>query len=463
MNADAFSLLAPITAIVAALLSRNVALSLLLGIFVGALTLYGYPFIALYESSELLLSQFQSSWKIKTLFFVLMVGGIMHGIEKSGAIEAFIQTIEKRHIRSKKAVLLSGYSLGLLIFLESSITALVIGALINPLKQRYHISNEKLAYLCDSTASPVCSLFVFNAWGALLLGLVATQIDAGVIQGDALSLLAQAIFFNFYAIFTLLLLFLALYFNINLFAMRQAEEQIHRQSVDDTDAPHTVHSKGSIWQMILPIFIMLLSVPAILYITGHGNITQGDGSDAIFYAVLLTLIFMVLFYKIGFKIPFGATFSSIKEGMQQMLPIALILLCAFALGDITVALKTGHYLASLAQGVVSSHYVAALIFIIAAIMSFATGTSWGTFSIMMPIAIALSAALNAPISLSIAAVISGGLFGDHASPISDTTIISSMAAKCEVISHVKTQLPYALLSATLALIAFIVTAFILNG
>lgn len=214
--------------------------------------------------------------------------------------------------------------------------------------------------------------------------------------------------------------------------------------------------------MIAPISVMLFSVPILLLVTGHGDITKGDGSAAIFYAVFLTLVFILLQYRFIYAQHWKKTADDIKAGMYGMLHIAVILLLAFALGDITVKLETGHYLATIASGVIPAYSVAAVIFLIASIMSFATGTSWGTFSIMMPIAILLSAALDAPIALSVAAVISGGLFGDHASPISDTTIISSMAAECDIIEHVQTQLPYALMSATLALFAFVISGVLLS-
>ena len=205
---------------------------------------------------------------------------------------------------------------------------------------------------------------------------------------------------------------------------------------------------------------MVLLVFVFLYITGGGDILKGSGSSSIFYTMLAVLLF-TLFYFVGTKNMSLTLWSKTAlEGAWKLVPIALILLFAFAIGEMTTELKTGHYLASLATQNLSVTLLAGVIFLIASVISFSTGTSWGTFSIMIPIALPMAVAMDANVALCIGAVISGGVFGDHCSPISDTTIISSMAADCELVEHVNTQLPYALISGGVAFVLFILFGFI---
>ena len=439
-----------------ALLTRQVFISLLSGIVLGELILLGGSLSQLVPGTvDRLLAQMSEDWKIKTLLFVIMVGSIIRLITVSGGIESFIVYVSKKRINSKRSTLLMGYFIGILIFLESSITALVVGTLTKPLARKYKISKEKLAYLCDCTSSPVCSLFPFNGWGALLLGLIGVQIAEGVIEGNKLSLLVSAIPLNFYAIVTMGVLFVVIYSNKDFGPMKKAEEEV--QTVEEEECfLDMMENRVSIKAMFYPVAVMLLSVPVFLYLSGNGNILEGSGSSAIFYSVFSTLIFTALYYRFKGIMSYKTYFQELKIGAGDMTGIGLILLLAFALGEVTVELQTGPYLASLVEGLLNPIYLAALVFLISSMISFSTGTSWGTFSIMIPIALPMAAILDADLSLVIAAVISGGVFGDHCSPISDTTIISSMAADCDHIAHVRTQLPYALLSGTIALFLFMI-------
>lgn len=443
-----------------ALLTRQVFVSLLSGIVLGELILSGGSLVEFIPVTiDRLLFQFHEDWKLKTLFFVIMVGAIIRLISSSGGIEAFISYVSKKRIKSKRDTLFMGYFIGVLIFLESSITALVVGTLTKPLAAKYMISKAKLAYLCDCTSSPVCSLFPFNGWGALLLGLIGIQIAEGVIEGDKLSLLVYAIPLNFYAIVTMIILFLVIYTNRDFGPMKKSELEAMQYTQDYP--VYIEESSGSMKAMFYPIAVMLLSVPLFLYLSGKGNILEGSGSSSIFYSVLSTLVFMAVYFFFKKIMNLKTYFNELKMGAGSMVGIGMILLLAFALGEVTVELGTGPYLASLVQGELNPSYLAGLIFIIASLISFSTGTSWGTFSIMIPIALPMAAVLDTHIPLVIAAVISGGVFGDHCSPISDTTIISAMAADCETIEHVRTQLPYALLAGGISLVLFILFGILL--
>lgn len=436
-----------------ALWTRQVFVSLFFGIVAGEFILLQGDILALFpQSMDRMLSQFAEGWKIKTLFFAILVGSIIRLLSQSGGVEAFIAYVEKKGIRSKKEALLMGYFTGLLIFLESSITALIVGTLIKPLSRTYGISREKLAYLCDSTSAPVCSLFPMNGWGALLLALIGVQMAENGLEEESLGLLIGAIPLNFYAWVSLAFLLYIILSDKDFGPMKSAESALMQEKRHEEEQVPS----SFIGAMLYPIGFMLLSVPVFLYLSGDGDILKGSGSSAIFYAVLGTLVFMALFYGYTKVMSFEQFLAGARQGAGEMVGIAAILVLAFALGEVTVALKTGPYLASLVEGTLSPQYVATIVFIIAGLISFSTGTSWGTFSIMIPIALPMATVLDASLPLVIAAVVSGGVFGDHCSPISDTTIISSMAAECETISHVRTQLPYAIVSALISLLLFIV-------
>jgi Na+/H+ antiporter NhaC len=212
---------------------------------------------------------------------------------------------------------------------------------------------------------------------------------------------------------------------------------------------------SSMYYMLLPVGLMVSLVFVFLYITGDGNILKGSGSSAIFYTMVTTLLFTLLYYVGTKKLSLSVWSKTAFKGAKSFVGISSILLFAFAIGDVTGELKTGIYLASLASDSVSPIFLALIIFLLSSLISFSTGTSWGTFSIMIPIAVPMAVGMDGDVILAMGAVLSGGIFGDHCSPISDTTIISSMASDCEVVEHVKTQLPYALISGGLSSILFV--------
>ena len=376
-------------------------------------------------------------------------------IEKSGGINGFVKYVQhqKSLVTSARSSLMLSYIIGVIIFVESSITALISGAVGKPLCDKYEVPRAKLAYVCDSTSAPISSLIVLNGWGALLLGLITTQISLGIIGGNSVDILIDSIIYNFYAMSALVVTFLSVWFSIDLGAMKDAK-YIPLKIEQNT------HKSASMYYMILPITLMVLLVFFFLYITGDGNILNGSGSSSIFYTMLVTLIFTLFYFVGSSNMSFSTWGTTALKGAKKLIPIALILLFAFSIGNVTSDLKTGLYLASLADENLSVYLLAGVIFVLSSIMAFATGTSWGTFSIMIPVAIPMAVGLDANVALCIGAVISGGVFGDHCSPISDTTIISSMASDCDVIEHVQTQLPYALISGVIAFIMFVLFSFI---
>jgi tetracycline resistance efflux pump len=472
MDYGLFSLLPSLIAIAFALYTREVLLSLIAAIIVGDMILIDGDILEMtlapLHSIDRVLTLFSQAWIVKMLLFALLVGSVITLISRSGGVVGFVEYLESRQnsISSKRGALLLAYGIGLVIFIESSITALIAGTVARPLCDKHQVSREKLAYVCDSTSAPVCSLIPFNGWGALLLGLITTQISLGVISGNAVSLLGSAIMYNFYAWVSLAFVLYIIASGKDFGAMKKAEARAQAGELIASDAKilgdesllvyqASDDKKASMWHLILPILFMIIMVPIVLYITGEGDIMQGSGSSAIFYAVLFTVVVSSFYYKGTGAMTLNEIMDAIYKGAGMMLPIAAILIFAFAIGDVTSELKTGHYLATIVRENVAAFYLPALVFLLGGVIAFSTGTSWGTFSIMIPIAIPMASTLGVDPALAIAAVISGGVFGDHCSPISDTTIVSSMAAMSDHIDHVNTQLPYALVCGGLALLLFL--------
>ena len=457
MEYGIISIVIPLLTIILAIITKDVIVSLLGGIFAGLLVLNAYnPFLAFVHLFDGVIALFAEGWIAKTLIFSLMIGSVIRLLSSSGAVDSFVQwlSLKSQKIDSPKGAMLLAYSIGVVIFIESSITSLVAGTVAKPLCDKNAISREKLAYICDSTSAPICSLIPLNAWGALLLGLIVTAIDSHVISGDGVSLLIASIPYNFYAFFTLGIVLLVIFFDINIGTMKESIPKVYQQK-------EPIHlSKNSPFPMLLPLLIMVIAVPYGLYLSGEGDLFKGSGSTSVYYAIIVTLLFMYLYYVGTKMLSHKAYFKGFYQGLSDMIPIMLILLFALFIGKIIGELGTAQYLANLLSGTISPIFIPLLIFVVAGITSFSTGTSWGTFSIMMPIGLALGSSMDIHIPLIIGAVISGGIFGDHASPISDTTIISSMAAGCEHIEHVKTQLPYALIGGALAGIGFLIAGYV---
>jgi Na+/H+ antiporter NhaC len=453
-----YSLLPPLVAIVLAIISRNVTVSLLIGVISGYFIMEQNITSTVVESIKGIASLFEKGWVVKTLVFAIFVGSIIELIQRSGGVSGFINFLQKgkRLITNRKEAELLPFFIGVAIFIESSITSLIAGTVSRPITDKFGTSREKLAYICDSTSAPICTMFPLNAWGALLLGLIGAQIEAGVISAEPIKLLGTALLFNFYAIFSILIVLFTIFKKIDFPSYTKVEPMNLTDLKED----------GDIFALIVPILSMLVLVFIFLFITGDGNMLKGSGSTSVFSAVMGSVLITSIYYQIKKVMPPKEILTSIFTGAKRMLPIAGILLFAFAIGDVTVKMGTGVYISHFANAILHPALLPTGIFLLSAIIAFSTGTSWGTFSIMMPIAITITAGIDADatalLPLSIAAVISGGVFGDHASPISDTTIISAMAAGCDLIAHVKTQLPWALLSALISIIFFLLSGYLMT-
>lgn len=457
MEYGILSIAIPLLTIALAIITKDVIVSLMGGIFTGFLVLNDYhPFEAFIALFNGVIALFSEGWIAKTIFFIMLVGSIIKLLSISGAVDSFVAYLSQKSkaIDSPKGAMLLAYFIGVIIFIESSITSLVAGTVAKPLCDKNGVSREKLAYICDSTSAPICSLIPLNGWGALLLGLIITAVDSKVIMGEPVALLIASIPYNFYALFTLAIVLMVIYSKKDIGPMKDAKPVPYIAPTDESAVVATPY------KMLLPILVMIVMVPLGLYITGEGDILKGSGSTSVYYAVIVALLFIYLYFVPSKTLTHKQYFKGLYEGIGDMIPLGLIMVFALLIGKVIGELGTAQYLADLLSGNISPVFMPMFIFLVAGLTAFSTGTSWGTFSIMMPIGLALGAVMGLDIPLVIAAVISGGIFGDHASPISDTTIISSMAADCNHVEHVRTQFPYALISGFLAALAFLISGWV---
>ncbi|GMG87423.1 Na+/H+ antiporter NhaC family protein [Biformimicrobium ophioploci] len=464
-EASWISILPPLLAIVLAISTRQVLLSLFLGVWLGYwLIPGGNPLSALAESMEGLVEVLSDAGDTKVIMFTLMIGGLIAILEACGGVRGFVNWLEKRNWvnRPGQAQWLS-LLIGVVIFIESNITVLVAGSVCRPLFDKMKIAREKLAYLIDSTSAPICILIPLNAWGAFNLGLLE-----GTGVENSLELFLASIPLNFYAISALLLAVSSVAFNWNFDGMGKAMERTRNGElhwpgstpvVDEEllSPPLDPSVKPRAVNMLLPIIVMVVGMPVGLWITGDGNLMKGSGSTSVLWAVgmaLLTAATLVLTQR---QMSLDKLNTTFVRGAGGVLPLAMILLLALALGDVTGKLKTAEFVSAFIGDAIPVAMLPALIFLVSGAIAFSVGSSWGTFAIMLPIAVAVAGDQGMALAPVVAAVLSGGIFGDHASPISDTTIVSSMASACDHIDHVKTQLPYALIAGGIAFTGFVIT------
>lgn len=470
------SIVPPIIAIFLAIKTRQVYFSLIFGLWIGWVILNDWNlFGGSIAAVEGIVDVFKSSGNTRTIIFSCLVGSLITLIQKSGGVEGFInfinnalQKIEERKTgKSRTVIQIYAWLTGILIFVETNISVLTVGSIFRPIFDKKRVPREKLAYIVDSSSAPVCVLVPFNAWGAYLIGLIAAQSI-----GNPFNVLINSVVYNFYPILAVIFVFIIIKGAFDFGPMKTAEKRAKDTGKVIADGSTPMISdeitmlakktgvKAKTVNMLAPILVMVLSMPLFLIFTGWSEknfsnagsfiqkistaISNGSGSSAVLYAVILAATTASLMY-------FLQKIFSLKEisglwlkGISGLMPLAFLMVLAFAVGNVCSELKTGLFIADVSKGLLSPGFVPMILFLISCFIAFSTGTSWGTFAIMISIGIPLSQTLDANIYMSIAAILGGGVFGDHCSPISDTTIVSSMASACDHIDHVKTQLPYAL-------------------
>jgi Na+/H+ antiporter NhaC len=461
-----YSVLPPVLAIILAIWTKQVILSLFAGIWIGSTILAGFnPVAGVSSGIDAIINVFTDPGDTRVLVFTLLVGSLIATIEHTGGVRGFIHFLESRRwVHNGFRAQMLAWATGLVIFIESNITLLVAGSVSRPLFDRYKVSREKLAYIIDATSAPVCAMIPLNAWGAVIIGLVAST---GV--ENPLEAFIAAIPYNFYAITAIILSAIVIWKNIDIGPMKKAEERTRggdllwpgaTPMVDISDE-QVVDEPGKVPSaalMVIPITAMVLMMPVALYITGDGNLIEGSGSTSVLWAVIVGIVVAWAMNFVHGEHSVNELMRLFMKGAGGMLPISTILLFALALGDIANLLGTGVYVAGVVGATIPEPLLAPLVFIASAFIAFSVGSSWGTFAIMIPIAIPIATTLGLPMPLLLGAAISGAIFGDHASPISDTTVVASMASATDHIDHVRTQLPYALIAAAIASAGFLLAS-----
>jgi Na+/H+ antiporter NhaC len=456
------SILPPVLAIVLAIWTRQVYLSLAGGLFFAWTILSGWnPIAGTAASIQGTVAVLGEEGDTRAILFTLVIGSMIATVEASGGVRGFVKLLEDNAwVNSAKRAQFLAWGTGVVIFIESNITVLVAGSISRPLFDRYKCSREKLAYIIDSTSAPICILIPMNAWGAYNLSILE-----GLGVENALGVFLQSILFNFYALAAVTLTFLVIFLGIDIGPMKKAEERTRGGQLlwpnatpmidEEVLSPEPIDKiPPRARNMIVPIASMVLFMPVGLLITGNGSLQAGSGSTSVLWSVLFGLGVSWVMLRVQGAFSQDELVKVAIKGAAALMPLALILLLALALGDVIEALGTGVYVAQVTAGTMPNFIYLPLVFLVSGGIAFSTGTSWGTFAIMLPIAVPAAATLGLPLAPFVAAALSGGIFGDHCSPISDTTIISSMASATDHIDHVRTQLPYALIGGTVAVICF---------
>lgn len=459
------SVLPPLLAIFLAIKTKQVYLSLTLGIWLGwTLANHWNPWIGAVKTVDSIIHVFSNADNTRVILFSCMIGAIITFTQYSGGMKGFVSwVVGKGIVKKRKSAGLLAWFLGVVIFIESSICILVSGAVTRPLFDKLKISREKLSYILDSTSAPKCVLIPMNAWGAFVLGLLARQ---GV--ENPVKIFVSSIPLNFYAILALMIVLFTVITGIDIGPMKKAEKRVREEGKLLRDDAEPLVSEDVVMMkekpgiphrpvnMLIPVGVMIFMMPLVLFISGKGNLMEGSGSLAVLWSVLLGLAAAAIAYRIQRIMNLKEITDTFMKGVGGLIPLAVLMMLAFAIGDICDVLGTGPYLAQIVKSTLPSGAVPAVIFLTSALIAFSTGTSWGTFAIMMPIGIPMVHLIGLNPALVTAAVLGGGVFGDHCSPISDTTIISSMASAADHIDHVRTQLPYALIAGGGAVLLFLI-------
>lgn len=460
------SLLPIIVTLVLALTTRNVVLGLFAGVISGVAMLEGTfvktglldSFGALMKSY--LLPQLTDSYNAGVILLLVFIGGFVALMEKSGGGVAFAERVTKL-VANKCQAQLSAWLGGIVIFFSDLGTPLIVGPVFRPLFDKLKISRQKLAFIIDSTSSPVAILVPFIGWGVYIMGLIQkefTQLSVGMSDWDAF---IGAIPYQFYAFLAIAIIPIISIFKLDFGPMAQAEKQAEQgiisQPIEQEQHQAFTHKNAKSSFVWAPLMVMLVVLCSMLIPQGFpfqkvaGSTFRAALSTAYLFAAF-TLISLMAFYSVR-KI--ADSIQIYLKGMSGMMSVAVILILAWSLSSVGKELGAAAYIAEQAQAGFPHWLLPSIAFLLAAIISFATGSSWGTFAIMMPLVIPTAVAIDAPLLVCIGAVLSGGLFGDHCSPISETTILSSTGAACEQYEHFRTQLPYALVNGAIALVGFL--------
>lgn len=465
-----WSVVPPLLTIVLALVTKNVFISLLIGIFTSSMVLCGgAPLTGLNDAFYSFIHTFESNGNTITLISFLLIGALIYLIEKSGGVEGFTEVMLKKRalIKTKRGANIFTWLLGIIIFTSGSLSCMVTGSVSRPFNDALKVPHEKSAFIVHATSTPWCVLFPLSGWLAALAGYLTS---GGVPESEAISVLLRSIPLNFYCILAVFGTLAVSLFGINIGPMRKAEERAEKTGALDNpgrggalteEAMSPSKAKPRVLNMLLPMGVLIATILAVLTITGKGNPTQGAGMQSLLWGCILAVLTICVLCVAQKLFSVDEVINEMFKGMGTMLPVAGILLFGFTMGNLVKDLDTGNYLTSVFMDVLSPAFLPALSFLLCMLLSFATGSSMGTMAIMSVICLPMAISMGISIPLVAGAVFGGSIFGDHSSPISDTTIMSCATTGCDIIDHVKTQMPYVLIFAAISLVLYVVLGFVM--
>ncbi len=480
-----WSLLPPIIAIVLALITKEVYSSLFVGILAGGLLYsnFGFEGTVNHVLSDGFVGSISDSYNVGILVFLVMLGALVAMMNKAGGSAAFGRWATK-HIKTRVGAQLATVALGVLIFIDDYFNCLTVGSVMRPVADEHKISRAKLSYIIDSTAAPICIIAPISSWAAAVSGFAA-----GAGEDSGMSLFIHAIPYNFYALLTIAMLIFLAVSGFDYGPMKKHEENAKNGDLFSTGVHDAVEAlpenpRGRVCDLIVPVvFLVIACVIGMIYSGGffgpydssisanenpyHNFIRAFSFSDAsigLMYGSFFAVIFAIIFFMCRRVLSFKSCMESIPEGFKAMVPAIMILICAWTLKAMTDSIGANIFIAdfihSSAMGL--QNFLPAIIFLIAVGLSFATGTSWGTFGILIPIVLSVFNQGGEIAVIAISACMAGAVCGDHCSPISDTTIMASAGGQCNHINHVSTQLPYALTVAGVSFLCYIIAGFVQN-
>lgn len=478
-----WSLLPPVIAIGLALITKEVYSSLFIGILTGGVIAAisagtGFEGMFTVVIQDGLIANLAVSYNVGILVFLVVLGVIVVLMNKAGGSRAYGEWAAA-HIKTRMGAQLSTFLLGVLIFVDDYFNCLTVGSVMRPVTDKHNVSRSKLAYLIDATAAPVCIIAPISSWAAAV---------SGTVEGvNGISLFISTIPYNLYALLTIMMVIFMASADMDFGPMRKHEDNARNGDLfttrnkvyEDDDQP--IRSKGKVIDLILPVIILIvLCVIGMIYtggfFSGTNFIDAFAGCDAAFGLSLGSvgaLILIIIYYLVRGVLKFTECMDSIAAGFKQMVPAILILTFAWTLKTMTNQLEAGAFVSGIVESATALHILLPLILFVVAIgLAFATGTSWGTFGILIPIvtsvfsqelaSVADSGEIPQMVIVCISACLAGAVCGDHCSPISDTTIMASTGAQCDHVNHVSTQLPYALTVAAVCAVGYIIAGFVQN-
>ena len=475
MYASIWSLVPPVVAIALALITKEVYSSLFVGILVGGMFYSGFSFegTITHIFQEGIVGVLSDSYNVGILIFLVILGTMVCLMNKAGGSTAFGEWASS-HIKSRVGAQLATIVLGVLIFIDDYFNCLTVGSVMRPVTDAQNVSRAKLAYLIDATAAPVCIIAPISSWAAAVTGFVEGE--------DGFSIFIRAIPYNFYAILTIVMMIAMVMMKVEYGPMKLHEDNAKKGDIYTTpDRPYanaeeeTVDNcKGKVMDLLIPIISLIICcVIGMIYTGGFFDgvgfveaFSASDASVGLMLGSFFAFVITVIFYALRRVLKFTDSMACIPDGFKAMVPAILILTFAWTLKAMTDSLGAAEYVAGIMETAATGlvNFLPAIIFLVGCFLAFATGTSWGTFGILIPIVVAVFQGTNETMMIiSISACMAGAVCGDHCSPISDTTIMASAGAQCNHVNHVSTQLPYAMTVAAVSFVTYVIAGFVQNA